>query len=133
MCVLETSPLYILETGRKQLYLLFVDQKCRPTLATRFGWPGARGASFVMCAAYATYFILRLELGSSWESQTSRDATEQIICLRKIGPPQGEEHEVRGGRSTVEEKHARRKPQSTVREKKPDAEPDLALFGLFRC
>ena len=113
-----------LKTGRK-LSLLFlaiparplVDQKCQPPLATRFGWPGARGASFVMCAAYATYFILRLELGSSWESQTSRDATEQIICLRKIGPPQGEEYEVRGRRSTVEEKHARR------REKNPDAEP----------
>jgi len=60
----------------------------------------------------------------------TQQRTEQIICLRKIGPPQGEEHGVRGRRSTVEEIHARTEEETPKHCEEKKFEPYLALFGL---
>ena len=60
----------------------------------------------------------------------TQQRTEQIICLRKIGPPRGEEHGVRGRRSTVEEKHARTEEETPKHCEEKKFEPYLALFGL---
>ena len=140
MCGLEKHETRPLCTSTKNRSYTFSSVSRHPSASTRrpkvpaaksytfrLSRSGAQGVSCVMCAQCSIRHVLYLEVRASFKlgvtnfSMTQQNTTtEQIICLRKIGPPQGEDHGVRGRRSTVEEKHARRKPLSTVRRKSPN-------------